>query len=198
MTEGPVPQIHPGFPEDQRAVAAALYWQAFETKLGPVLGPAPRGQAFLVDILDPRFAISALHDGRLLGIAGFKTADGALTGGGWPEIARHYGTFGAAWRAALLSLIERDVEAGILLMDGICVAPAARGLGLGTQLLRAVRSEAGRRGLGRVRLDVIDGNPRARALYLREGFVPVGTRRMGPLGAIFGFRHAERMEAPAT
>jgi RimJ/RimL family protein N-acetyltransferase len=38
-----------------------------------------------------------------------------------------------------------------------------------------------------VRLDVIDGNARARALYARFGFVAVKTERLGMLRHFFGF-----------
>ena len=78
-------------------------------------------------------------------------------------------------------------------MDGICVDAAARGQGVGTRLLNAVKSEAAKRDLGHVRLDVIDTNPKARALYERQGFVAQGTQDIGPLRHVFGFRRATQM-----
>ena len=48
--------------------------------------------------------------------------------------------------------------------------PAARGQGVGTALLKAIIAEGRRRGYAEVRLDVIDTNPRATALYERIGF----------------------------
>lgn len=55
------------------------------------------------------------------------------------------------------------------------VAPEYRGKGLGRRLLRALLSDAGRRGATQVSLSVEDGN-HARQLYLDEGFVPVAGR----------------------
>ncbi|MBM7066525.1 GNAT family N-acetyltransferase [Actibacterium sp. 188UL27-1] len=186
--------IEHGLRPQDRAPAAALFWDAFSGKLSPVMGPHFRALPFLIQVLDPTHAISARDAaGQLLGIAGFKTARGSFVGGDWADLAQHYGTFGAVWRAVPLSVLERAVQPDMLLMDGICVDEAARGRGVGTQLLTAVKAEARQRGLTAVRLDVIDSNPRAKALYQRQGFVPAGTVTLGPLRHVFGFREATTM-----
>ena len=92
-----------------------------------------------------------------------------------------------------MSLIERDLNDGTLLMDGISVDAIMRGQGVGTALLNAIKAEAIRRGATAVRLDVIDANPRARALYERQGFEAIGTDHLGPLRWIFGFRSSTKM-----
>ena len=187
--------IQPGFPEDQRAVAAALYYEAFRGKLHRLFDPPEKAHAFFSDILDPQFAISAVSEtGTLMGLAGYKTSQGALTDGDLKDLSRRYGALGGLWRGLLVSLLERDLEDGILLMDGICVSADARGLGLGTQLLHAIKNKAADLNCTSVRLDVIDTNPRAQALYSREGFVPVGTETLGPLKYLFGFSESTRME----
>lgn len=188
------PILRAGFPEDQRDTAAALFWQAFGGKLGKLLGPEPRALSFLAPTLDPTHCLSVCaSDGTLLGLAGFKTADGAFVGGSWADLCRVYGMFGALWRAPLLSMVERAVESDILLMDGIAVAPTARGMGLGTTLLDGITAEAARRGCAKVRLDVIDTNPRARALYERRGFKAIGTEDVFPFRWLFGFSTATKM-----
>ncbi|QYX57624.1 GNAT family N-acetyltransferase [Roseovarius sp. SCSIO 43702] len=186
--------IEPGIPRDARIAAAWLYWEAFGGKLGRVMGPDKRARRFFAMTFDARFALSALApDGTLLGIAGFKTHEGSMTGGSFAEMAAIYGAFGAGWRAACLSLLEREVLRDVLLMDGICVAPAARGQGVGSALLDAVIAEAAARGLPAVRLDVIDDNPRARALYERKGFRATHENRLGLLRHVFGFTSATAM-----
>lgn len=195
--------IRPGVPAALRAEAAALYWQAFANKLSAVMRPEAKAIALLNRVIDPDYALSALDDGdgdkgRLLGLAGFKTNEGAFVGGQLADLRAVYGGFGGLWRGLLLDLLERDVAPGRLLMDGICVHPEARGQGVGTALLDAIAGEARRRGLSEVRLDVIDSNPRARALYERAGFHKTGTIGMGPLRWIFGFRQATTMIRPVT
>lgn len=187
-------EITTGFDPDERHQAAVLYWQAFGHKLGRVLGPDARALQFLQAVMDPEFALVARgKDGRLLGIAGFKTADGALVGGDYADLQKIYGSWGALWRGIILSVVERDLAADILLMDGICVAETARGMGVGTALLAAMKAEAERRGKRALRLDVIDTNPRARALYLRQGFVPQRVEHTGPFRYVFRFGSATQM-----
>lgn len=186
--------LRAGFPEATSATAAQLYWAAFSGKLGKLMGPDERGARFFARVLDPGHAISAIGpDGALLGFAGFKTDKGAFAGGSLGDLAAIYGWFGALWRGPFLALLGRDIAPGELLMDGIAVAPQARGLGIGTRLLGAILEEAGARGMAQVRLDVIDTNPRARALYERRGFVSVGAENTGALARLFGFTSATRM-----
>lgn len=188
-----------GFGAQERARVARLYWQAFGGKLGRVMGPDARALRFVEQVLSPSHALCARNGaGRLLGVAGFKTPAGALVGGGYPELRRVYGRWGALWRGTLLGLLERDVDNDRFLVDGIFVAEEARGLGVGTALLRAVTQEARKRGYDEVRLDVIDSNPRARALYEREGFRAVGEARMGLLRLVFGFARATTMVRPTA
>ncbi|MEM9581335.1 MAG: GNAT family N-acetyltransferase, partial [Pseudomonadota bacterium] len=173
---------------------ATLYWEAFGAKLGKTLRPERKALAFLARVIDPQFAIAARDNrGALLGIAGYKTADGALVGGGFGDLAATYGIVGACWRAALLSLVERKLSHGVLLMDGIFVTAEARGKGVGTSLLDAIKEEAATQGCAEVRLDVINTNPRARALYERSGFSPGETQHLGPFKHIFGFSSSLEM-----
>ena len=186
--------ISAGFEEHHRDVAVRLFWQAFQEKLSPVMGPSEKALSFLASVADPSHAISALDaKGDLLGIAGFKTSSGSFIGGDWSDMTATYGTLGSLWRAPLLSILERKLKPDTLLMDGIFVAERARGRGVGTQLLAAIKSQAQRRKLSHVRLDVIDTNPRARALYEREGFVAGEQHDLGPLRHVFGFRSATTM-----
>lgn len=187
-------EIRKGLSKGHRGEAVELYWEAFGPKLNRLMRPEAKALDFLRDVVTPSHALSAVAaDGSLLGVAGFKTAEGAFIGGRFADLARHYGWIGAAWRGPLLDLLERDLEADTLLMDGICVAQHARGAGVGSALLDAVCDEALSRDLACVRLDVIDENPRAKALYLRKGFVEAGTTHLGPLRFLFGFRAATTM-----
>lgn len=206
MSNGPdtvTPILSPGFDRGERDHAARLFWQAFRDKLGPVLAPEEKALSFLSGALHPDFAISARDsEGRLLGLAGLKTARGGLVGGGWRDLARVYGWPGALWRGGALSLLERRVAPGTLLMDGIFVDETARSRGIGSALLHAVKARAAADGMSSIRLDVVDSNARARALYERHGFVAGEVTHIGPLHHLFGFRSSTEMRcavgAPVT
>ncbi len=189
--------ISQGLPETLRAQAAALYWQAFGGKLGRVMGPDARAKAFLARVIRADHALVALDDqGALLGLAGFKTPAGSFAGGSWADMRAVYGLTGLIWRAPLLALLSREVDNDRFLLDGICVAPAARSLGVGSALLAAIETEARNRGYDYVRLDVINTNWRARALYERLGYMAVKTDPLGPLRHVFGFDAAVTMVKP--
>ena len=183
-----------GIPHANRDEAATLYWEAFGGKLGFVLGPKYRALQFITTVLRADHGICAIDDhGRLLGVVGFKTSKGALVGGDFHDLRRVYGWVGASIRILMLAALERETENERFLMDGLFVAPEARGQGVGTCLLDAVCEEAKRRGYAQVRLDVIDTNARAKALYLQEGFKIVSTQNIGVLRHIFGFRATATM-----
>jgi GNAT superfamily N-acetyltransferase len=183
-----------GLDRDHIARAVDLYWQAFGPKLGKVMGPKAKALAFFTRVFDPSHAISAIGpDGTLWGVAGFKTDVGALTAADWSDLAAIYGTIGAAWRAPFLALLDRKNSADVLTMDGIFVSADARGQGVGTALLDQILQTARDLGKTSVRLDVINTNPRARALYERHGFVAQGQEHLGPFKWVFGFSSATTM-----
>ena len=187
-------RVQSGFSDHQRGDVARLFWAAFETKLTLPLGPEDRALRFIEGGLNPAYAFSATdQDGRLLGVAGVRMGQGGLFTGDLRSLASIYGWVGAFWRGAILSLFERDLREGQLLMDGIFVAPEARGQGVGTQLLDSVIWCAKMNRCHAVRLDVVDTNPRARALYERYGFQAVGTEEVGFLSRWLGFRRAITM-----
>ncbi|MCX3060078.1 GNAT family N-acetyltransferase [Streptomyces beihaiensis] len=61
-------------------------------------------------------------------------------------------------------------------IQGLAVARAARGLGLGRALVRAAIAEAGRQGARRITLRVLGHNAPARRLYESEGFTVEGVQ----------------------
>lgn len=186
--------IEPGLRASHRTEAALGYWEAFSRKLRYPLGPERKALAFIERVLDPSHAISAVSsDGVFLGIAGFKTQNGAFVGGGLSEMIEVYGSIDGAMRGLLISLLERENEPNTLLMDGIFVRPAARSRGVGTLLLNAIENHATQCGLSQVRLDVIDTNPRAKELYTHRGYVETSQMSVWPFGAIFGFKNASTM-----
>ncbi len=189
--------IFSGLHPHLRPAAARIYWEAFGGKLGRVLGPEPRALAFFERVIRADLCLAALDDtGRLLGIAGFKTPAGSFAGGAWADLIAIYGPIGGRWRGWVLWTLNREVDNDRFLVDGICVSSKYRGMGIGTRLLGALFDEAAARGYRSVRLDVVDANWRARALYERQGFVATRTESLGMLRHLFGFATSTTMVRP--
>ena len=190
-------RIDHGLPDHLRPQAAELYWQAFGGKLGRVLGPRDLALAYLARVMRSDHCLTALSpDGALLGIAGFKTAQGTFAGGSQADLTAIYGPFGGRWRGFTLRLLGNDSDTTRFLLDGLCVTAEARGRGVGTALLEAIAAEGRARGYPALRLDVVDTNDRARDVYERRGFVLDRTAQIGPLRLIFGFNAAHTMVRP--
>lgn len=195
---GSGPVVRRGIPEGSEEQVAALYWEAFGRKLAPALGPPATGRAFIADHLHHDRGVVALADGRVVGVAGYRLGGRALTGGGVRDVLSTYGCFRGLPRLAVLALFERTPAAGELVMDGIAVEAAHRGKGVGSLLLREIGAVAAERGCRRIRLDVIDANPRAKALYERHGFTAHRTERTPWLRGPMGFGAVTTMHRPVT
>ncbi len=184
-----------GLPERFRASAAALYDEAFGAKFSLAIRSGERRRRLLRNCLMPAYAIVALWEDRLAGIAGLHTPDGALTGGmTYAELLALLGFIRGNRAALVFSLYEREPAPGELLMDGIAVHPEARGKGVGGRLLGEVVAYAAAHGFDRVRLDVIDTNPGARKLYDRNGFRAVKTEPFAYLRWLLKFGASTQME----
>ncbi|MEL6240260.1 MAG: GNAT family N-acetyltransferase [Pseudomonadota bacterium] len=182
-------------PDGLQKNAAALYFAAFWGKLEKILGKQRKED--LVTVATPKLrrdrVVTAMAGDQLVGLAAFKRNGDGFADLGFADLSKIYGPIGALWRGLALSFLERTERDGELLMDGICVTETERGRGIGTLLLDAVEAEAQRAGDTSIRLDVIDTNPKARALYERRGFKAVKTRHLGIIGPVFGFSSATEM-----
>ncbi|MFD3517465.1 GNAT family N-acetyltransferase [Streptomyces sp. NPDC058657] len=188
--------VRRGIPAGAERRAAELYWGAFGRKLGPALNPPDKAVPFIAAHLNADRGICALLDGQLVGLAGYQVDGRSLTGGSAAAVLREYGHLRGLPRLLLLALFERRPAAGQLVMDGIAVDPDLRGRGVGSLLLAEVAAVAAEQGCREIRLDVIDTNPRAKALYERRGFTAVRTERTPYLRGLLGFGAVTTMRRP--
>jgi ribosomal protein S18 acetylase RimI-like enzyme len=183
-----------GIPEPCRFTAAQLYDQAFGAKFQVVVPDQHRRIEILKRGLDLSHGVAALSGDQLVGLAGYHATSGSLTGGvKWRVVVSVLGPVKGAIAFMLFRLLDRHAAPRELLMDGIAVAAEMRGQGVGTGLLDAVAKVARELGLDTVRLDVIDTNPRAKQLYLRNGFEVVRSQKFEFLRWLLGFGAADTM-----
>lgn len=182
-------------PETHFDEAAELYESAFGPKFARAIPQRSDRMHLIRNGFHADFAFTAFDGDRLVGLAGYQTSSGYLTGGITPRaIWRKLGPLPSIRAIIILSLYDRTPAKGELVMDGIAVRSSHRGRGIGTELLRHTVAFAAERGYARVRLDVIDTNPAARKLYERFGFKIIKEERYPYLRGILGFSGSATME----
>lgn len=175
-----------GFPASQQQQAAKIYYAAFEHKLSPILGDSTSAIDILKTCMFSDNAFIAVKDGAVLGLVGFEHAGHKLVNITALDLIRTHGLLSGLWRTALGWFLSRTPHAGELLLDGIAVHPDARGCGIGTRLLETIFDFAREHNYARIRLEVVDTNPRACQLYERIGFRPMKTSS-APFMRAWGF-----------
>jgi ribosomal protein S18 acetylase RimI-like enzyme len=174
-------------PDTLRRQTAELYYDAFRHKFEPFARSREKAVAGLIEDLDSERVILAVADGQVLGVAGLNYGGRRLANLRWRTFQKHFGWLSGTIKRLAFTAFMRRQQRGQLQMEGIAVHPDARSMGIGTRLLDEVCAVARRVGLPVVRLEVIDTNPRARALYERYGFEPGPTHRLPVVGRLFGF-----------
>ena len=204
MTESEV-RISRSLAPEHRATAIDIFQDAFGSKLRQALPSAEQRQAFVDATLVADRCVTASDGETVLGLAGLKAAAGRYQGGvldgdtlGLGEMRRLFGLTGMIRAAVVLGFIDHKAEPGELYSDFLAVSTAARGRGIGTKLLDADAAIGHEDGFRWVRLDVIDTNPRAQALYEREGYTVIKEQKLGFVGRLVGFDAAYTMELPLT
>jgi ribosomal protein S18 acetylase RimI-like enzyme len=165
-----------GLRDELRDQAVAVYEEAFGEKMRTAVRDQQKRMAFIERALVAANLLVARHGDELLGAAGLSSKGAPFAGGtlgsSWdPRPYRDLlGWTGALWAVWGSRMADHEPTADELYVDGIAVASRARGLGIGTRLLAEIRQTARSHGKRYVRLDVIDTNPRAQALYERVGY----------------------------
>ena len=184
-----------GLDRRQFKTAAKLYDEAFGKKFAVAISSRQKRLTLLESAFVGNFAITASVGMNLIGLAGFHTPDGSLTGGiDVRGLLTQLGIVRGLRAAVIFGLYERKPKPGQLLMDGIAVHKDYRRRGIGSQLLRRLADHARRNGFSTIRLDVIDTNPGARRLYEQQGFIAVHNEKFPYLRWVLGFGGSTRME----
>ncbi len=194
--------IRRGLPDELRGEAVTIFEEAFGAKMRLAIGEPQKRMAFMHRVYDASHVVAAARGHELLGMAGLRASDGAYRGGlmdvSWdPRRYRDLLGLGGAVRAILgVRLADHRPEPGELYIDGVAVAPAVRGQGIGTRLLDEITVIAREEGMRWVRLEVVDTNPRAQRLYERVGYKVTKVQSFRYMERWTGFGGMVSMELP--
>lgn len=193
-----MPPIHiqTGLSYAHRWDAARIYFEAFQQKLRPLYGAKEKLLAIFARDVHPEQAIVALEGGTLVGLAGLQIKQRPFLEPRWQTFVDEYGLLPALVRYPLVNTMEHTAGDGELLLDSLSVAASARGRGIGSLLLQAILQFASQYGFRSVGLDVVDTNPRARALYERHGFTVKSIQSYPYLRNFLGFGRVYNMSHP--
>jgi ribosomal protein S18 acetylase RimI-like enzyme len=192
--------IEHGLPVALRSQAAALFEGAFGDKMRLAIRDGQQRMAIMERLIIADHVVIARDEDRLLGMAGLSSLgppfEGGLMGQSWdPRPLRDVlGWVGATWATLSLRLADHHPAADELYIDGLAVAPATRGQGIGSRLLAEIAATARHGGLRFVRLEVVDTNPRAQALYERLGYTVTRVESLRPVQRWTGFGAVISME----
>ena len=190
----PEVEINCGWNAKHSVSVAELYEEAFGSKFSKAISSKQARINILSKCFIPDFSYVALVNDEIVGLAGFQTQDGSLTGNmNMSGLISQLGLIGGIWAGLVFSLFERRPKSRELVMDGIVVDKRFRSRGLGSRLLDRIIMHAEEHGFESVRLDVIDTNPRARKLYESKGFSAKHTESFPYLKWLLGFTGSTTM-----
>ena len=166
-------EIRKGFDDKHRCQAARIYMNAFKSKFVNLIGDEVSIQLLFEEAMNPQYSICAYNDtDQLVGIAGFNVGNKKLVDMKIEHFISQFGYLKGLWKAFLVEVIftRKTNSNKEFLMDGIAVKEEFRGKGIGSQLFEALIKYAKSEKYTKVRLEVIDENPRAKLLYESIGF----------------------------
>jgi len=182
-------------PEKFRASALQLYFNALKEKLEPLLGSDDRAQEALASNLGTNKCLVAICNQKLVGILGIQADNVGFVNPTLKTMVKVYGILGGLIRMGGLAILHHRTTSDELYVDGVAVADDMRGNGIGSRLFELMEKKASKNNIRKISLEVIDSNPRARALYERLGFVVIKEQSVWPFNLFikFPFRSATLM-----
>jgi ribosomal protein S18 acetylase RimI-like enzyme len=194
--------IERGLRPAHRPAAARIFEDAFGREQRVTVPDPEKRLRFFERTIDGRHVVSALRDGELVGLVGLSARHPDYRGGvldvAWDprQLRDILGWVGAAWAQWSTRLAVHRPTAEELYVDGLAVAPSARGTGIGTRLLGEADVIARELQLGWLRLHVLEDNPHAQRLYERLGFRVTNVQSFGHAQRWTGFGALISMERP--
>ena len=134
----------------------------------------------------PDHCLVALDKNNLVGVLGIQTASGGFLDPPLRSMTGEYGLTAGLYKLAGLSLLQHRTAGDECYVDGIAVAEAMRGQGVGTKLIAHLKRVAKNRNFRRITLEVTNTNHRAQALYGRLGFAESRRVSLWPFNDIYG------------
>jgi ribosomal protein S18 acetylase RimI-like enzyme len=178
-----------GFEEKDRESLVDIMWPAFHTKADWIYkNDEQKEREAMRELPVPETTIVARINDKVVGFLIFQTSQSNPKNKPLKEVLIRHRNWRTLFFILLLAHMTGKDEFYIFM---VAVSEAARGKGIGSELLHKAYEVARGRGLKYATLNVIEENQGAKRLYNREGFVDVEHIRLpGFLQRVFSFKGA--------
>ncbi len=183
---------------DERCVSGALrmFYAAFAAKLRIGFRDANDLVRLFHDSVDRTSCFSAIADGRCVGLLTFQAGGREFFHLRAAALVTRFSPLRAVLVLVNLLLLDEDGPADAFIVETLAVDRSARGMGVGTALLRQAEAAARAMGVRRMLLGVIAENHGAIRLYERLGYRTTRTQRGFLLRLATGSAEVRQMEKP--
>ena len=188
-------------PAPFKPLAIDIFLHGFHPKIEHLmLRPKSWDQARRVylDGADFSSALYAFSGNTLVGVLGIHHQETRFIHLHFPTLKKEFGIMGGVIRKLTGSVFKdlHPLARNEMRVQAIAVSPEARGQGVGTALLDAFFKHGFDKGCSVFRLEVVNTNTRAKALYKTLGFETCGQIPFGPIAWRAGFSSQYRMRKP--
>jgi len=156
--------------ENQRIRAIEILYYAFEQKIRALIKSREKALAIYDMALRNRHVFYAFLDGNVAGLIGLQYGNENFLEFKYRDLRKYFNPLQSYFIYIIYKLTSPKIKNDVLRIDSIAVDKSFRSLGIGTQLINKVFEFARTKGFKEVVLEVINTNPRAKALYERIGF----------------------------
>lgn len=174
-------------PDKYKVSALWLYLNALNDIFKPVLGDDDRAQEALIRDLDTQHCLIATCNQKPVGILGVGNRKGSFLNPTLKTMVGVYGAIQGTLRLCGLALLHHPTKPGEFYVEGVAVSEEMRGQGIGSRLFSQLEKMVLKKGAGTISLEVVDTNPKAKALYERLGFRAIKQKKIWPVNWFIKF-----------
>ncbi|MBM3705715.1 MAG: GNAT family N-acetyltransferase [Actinobacteria bacterium] len=151
--------------------AVEILYEAFSRKISALIKSREKAIEIHKRALKLPYVFFALLDGEIIGIAGLHYSNQSFLEFRYTDIRKSFNPFKSVFYYFVFRMVVPKIGKDVIRIDSLAVDVHFRGNGVGTMLIEEVCEFARKNGFREVMLEVVDTNPRAKALYERLGFV---------------------------
>lgn len=171
--------------------------EAFYRKFHPFLGKGNNFNSTLREIINLNMTYGYIEDNKILGVMLLKEKKSSTFTIKFNKLVQIYGILRGFKVFVFLQFIfgMGKLDDSTLKIEILASHKESRGKGIGTKLLNKAEIIAKKRGYNRIKLEVIDVNPRAKKLYEELGYIStkyVDTHRITKKSGFNGFDEMEK------